>query len=216
VAELLGIGAAAMWYGPVNLWIGEPEQLVLRTGAWSLMSLAAVPEGLILGGFQAIGIKWWLPELSAARWIVATIAVGFIGWGIGTYIPMFLVDEAAFANGSDPGLVKTTMFAATFGIIVGAVFGLFQSWAFPSETKRRQYWIITNSIGWGIGLPLIYVAAQLASDQSTWIVRILLWAIGGVSAGFCVGVATGVGLYLITSGHAQTHGRVRSNKQSLI
>lgn len=51
-AELLGIASAAIWYGGVNVWVGEPPELSVRIGAWLLMTLAAVPEGLVLGDYR--------------------------------------------------------------------------------------------------------------------------------------------------------------------
>ena len=86
LAELFGIGAAAIWYGGVNVLFGEPGTFLPRIGVWLLMTLAAVPEGVILGGLQAAGVRWFLPAVSAIRWIAATIAVGLLGWGIGTFM----------------------------------------------------------------------------------------------------------------------------------
>ena len=197
VAELLGIGSAAVWYGAINVWLGEPSVFILRLGAWFLMSLAAVPEGLVLGGLQAIGIRWFLPTTSTFRWITATMAVGFLGWGIGTAMPLFFVSEAELSNGPGPSLAAIAMFSAAFGVAVGAIFGLAQVWALPAQAKRRWIWVVCNAIGWGAGLPLIYIAAQIAADQSGWLSRALLWSLGGVGAGACVGLATGVGLKVL-------------------
>ena len=199
VAELLGIASAAIWYGAVNFWLGEPPEFLLRIVAWFLMTLAAVPEGLVLGGLQAYGLSWVFATVSRSRWILATIVVGLIGWGIGAFLPLFLVAEPAVGGGNEPGLAATAMFAAVFGVLIGAVFGLGQSWALPAEARRRYRWIIGNAVGWAIGLPFVYVAAQLAADQSGWVVRIALWAAGGIGAGSCVGLSTGIALLGMTN-----------------
>lgn len=199
-AELLGIGSAAVWYGAVNIWVGEPSALALRLGAWLLMSLAAVPEGLILGGLQVIGLRWFFPATSRSRWILATTAVGLVGWGIGTAIPLFMIEPTGPEHGAEPSLAATAAFSAVFGVGIGAVFGLAQSWALPPQARPRRLWVACNAIGWALGLPLIYMAAQVAADQAGWTLRLLLWALGGVGAGASVGVATGLCLRRLKSG----------------
>jgi hypothetical protein len=204
VAELLGIGSAAVWYGAINVWLGEPSVFILRLGAWFLMSLAAVPEGLVLGGLQAIGIRWFLPSTSTFRWITATIAVGLLGWGMGTATPLFFVSEAELSNGTEPSFAAIALFSAAFGAAVGAIFGLAQAWALPAQTKRGWIWVVCNVIGWAVGLPLIYLAAQFAADQPDWVLRVILWALGGLGAGASVGVATGLGLIAMTKQQSTT------------
>lgn len=200
VAEFLGIGAAALWYGVVNVVVGEPVPLLARAGAWLLMTLAAVPEGLVLGGLQAVGIRWFLPSVSMRRWIVATVAVGIVGWAIGTFIPLFVVGPApGDVPVDEPGLAATALFAAVFGLAVGAIFGLAQYWALPGEARRRPLWVVANTAGWGLGLPCIYVAAQLGGDLDGWVPRIAAWALGGLGAGAALGGATGLALLRMRS-----------------
>jgi len=198
VAELLGIASAAVWYGAMNVWVGEPKEIALRIGAWLMMSLAAVPEGFVLGGLQSVGLRWFFNGVSTARWVFTTICVGFLGWGIGTFIPLFIVDETAMTNGDEPGLAVTAFFAAIFGILVGLLFGGVQSSALPAEAIRKFPWVVGNAAGWALGLPLIYIGAQIAADQAGWAARIILWACGGVGAGATVGIFTGFALFWMT------------------
>jgi hypothetical protein len=193
VAEFVGIGLAAAWYGGTMLWLGEPPALGARVGVWLLALLAAVPEGLVLGGLQAWGLKRHVPDLSARRFIAATVLVGLIGWGIGAFIPMFLFFEpqADVGTAAEPGLAATTLFAAVFGGIAGALFGGFQALALPPSVQRRAPWVLANTVGWTVALPLIYVAAQWGADlPASWAVKWLLWAGSGLAAGACVGIAT--------------------------
>lgn len=198
VAEILGITAAALWYGAVNLTLGEPENLLLRAGVWGLMTLAAVPEGLILGGLQTIGVRWFVPGVRRRRWISATIAVGLLGWGIGTFIPMFVMTEAPLADPQAvaPGLGPTLLFAAAFGAPVGLVFGAAQSLALPNG---RMLWTLANGIAWAVALPMIYGGAQLASDVTGWAPRLAFWALGGLGAGTTIGAITGLALLRLRS-----------------
>jgi hypothetical protein len=198
-AELLGIASAATWYGGVHATLGEPEPLMLRLVAWLLMSLAAIPEGLILGGLQAIGVKVFIPAASARRWILATIFVGLLGWGIGTFIPMFIVTETPGAAAPDPTseLAGVMIFAAGFGLLIGAVFGAAQAWGLPRGGGRRWSWTIANAVGWAVALPMIYGAANIATEVPRWAAKLAIWAAGGCVAGLLIGIVTGVALLLM-------------------
>lgn len=193
-AEFVGIGLAAAWYGGTMWLFGEPPALGARIGVWLLAVLAAVPEGLVLGGLQAWGLKRYLPDLSARRFVGATVLVGLIGWGIGAFIPMFLFFEPQTADASsvtEPGLAATALFATVFGAIAGALFGGFQALALPASVRRRGPWVLANTVGWAVALPLIYVAAQWGADLPTsWAVKWGLWAGSGLAAGACIGIAT--------------------------
>ena len=166
------------------------------------MSLAAVPEGVILGGLQAIGARMFVPDISARRWIVATIFVGFLGWGIGTFIPMFVITEVPVATDSDPSseLQGALLFAAVFGVLIGAVFGSAQSLALPRGKGRRLSWTVANAIGWAVALPMIYGAAQIATAYPGWAAKIAIWASGGAVAGILLGVMTGIALLRMRRG----------------
>ncbi len=199
-AELFGILIAAAWYGGVNVWIGEPVAIPARIGVWVLMTLAAVPEGVVLGGLQAIGLRWFIADVSFVRWIWATILVGLIGWGIGTFLPLFVFTEPSVLPDMEPMLASTALFAASFGVVIGTVFGLFQAWVLPVNTKHKSIWVISNAIGWTVALPMIYIAAQIGADYSGWAARLAMWAAGGCAAGATLGVATGCGLTILEAG----------------
>jgi hypothetical protein len=195
LAEFLGIAAAALWYGAANVLFGEPAEFSARLAVWLVMSLAAVPEGLILGGLQATGIRWFIPKVSACKWILATVAVGFLGWAIGIAVPMFLYTVEGHKIEPQPNLTATAGFATAFGASVGAVFGLAQALVLPTDTQGKIQWTLANAVGWAIALPLIYAAAQLAAEYHGWPMRVAVWAIGGLAAGATIGVTTAGALY---------------------
>jgi hypothetical protein len=163
------------------------------------MSLAAIPEGLILGGLQVIGVKVFIPAASARRWILATIFVGLLGWGIGTFIPMFIVTETPGAAAPDPTseLAGVMIFAAGFGLLIGAVFGAAQALGLPRGGGRRWSWTIANAVGWAVALPMIYGAANIATEVPRWAAKLAIWAAGGCVAGLLIGIVTGVALLLM-------------------
>ncbi len=192
LAEGLGIAAAALWYGTVALTLGEPEALLPRFGVWFLLTLSAVPEGVILGGLQTVGVRWFEPRVARGPWIWATVTVGLIGWGIGSFIPMFLAADApAEASAAGPGLSATLGFAAVFGLGVGLIFGAAQSIALP---RGRMLWALANAAAWALALPMIYAGAQIAADLPGWAAKLALWAAGGIGAGLTIGAVTGLAL----------------------
>lgn len=192
VAEFFGIALAAIWYGIVAVTFGEPVELALRIGVWLLATMSAIPEGFVLGGLQAYGLRWFYPTLSATRWITMTTLVGLAGWGVGTFMPLFMVGEAASAP--EPSPTAIAAFAAIFGSLAGVAFGAAQAFALPVGADGRVKWVIANVIGWALGLPLIYLAAQLAGDFQAPAAMVAIWATGGLGAGVCVGVATAVAI----------------------
>ena len=192
VAEFAGIALAAVWYGIVAVTFGEPVELAPRIGVWLLATASALPEGLVLGSLQAYGLRWFHPALSARRWIAMTTLVGLAGWGAGTFIPLFLAGQAA--SGPEPSPMAIAGFAAIFGALAGLAFGAAQAFALPVGADGRVKWIIANIVGWAFGLPLIYLAAQAASDFQSPVIMVALWAAGGLGAGLCIGVATAVAI----------------------
>ena len=88
--------------------------------------------------------------MSTNTWIVATTAVGLLGWAIGTFtfILLFLVGEQAPLTGSQPRLAKTASFAARFGLALGAVLGSAQAFALPTDLRGKLAWVIANAIRW--------------------------------------------------------------------
>lgn len=193
-AEFLGIAAAALWYGLIAVAFGEPSNIVLRSGVWLLMTAAAVPEGFVLGRLQAWGLSWFFPNIVWQRFVVATVVVGLLGWGVGTFIPLFLVGDGAEATQQEPSLFAVAAFASIFGALAGALFGAAQAWAVPTDWRGKLLWVAANVAGWAIALPLIYVAAQMGADLTSTTAKVLSWAAGGGAAGLVIGAATALAI----------------------
>lgn len=192
IGELLGIAAGALWYGGAFLLIGEPPDLPGRLLAWTAMTLSAVPEALILGALQTAGLKPFWP-VRLRSWLAATLAVGLLGWGVGSAIPLFLFPGDA-GPAAEPGAQTTSLMAALFGAAAGLLFGAVQSLALPKGA--RLAWTLANAVGWAAGLPLIFLGAGLGADQPSLALRIARWAVGGLGAGAAVGLATSTAIAL--------------------
>lgn len=191
LGEGLGIAAAVLWYGAVMLTLGEPEPLGARLAVWGLVALAAVPEALVLGGFQAWGLKPAVPDLRVGRWIAATVVPGLIGWGAGGFVPLFVAGPSdGPAVAVEPPLAAILLYAAAFGALAGLLFGACQSLALPRGRRDRLAWIAANAAGWVVALPLIYLGATIGADTESLPLRVLAWAGGGLAAGAVIGLAT--------------------------
>jgi len=199
-AEAVGISVAVVWYALADVYFANPEGFANRVAAWLVMSAAALPEGLVLGGLQSTGIRWFLPTVRRVHWIAATTVVGLLGWAVGTWFPVFMPFEAQPGSAVvEPTVVQTVGFTVIFGACAGALIGGAQSFAMPTVNSGggrslRVIWIVANSIGWAIGLPCIYLAASFGADLSNVAARVAVWSGGALLAGAAGGAATGAGL----------------------
>jgi len=195
-AEYAGIAVGVLWFGLIAWSFGDPESFPGKIGVWLLSTASGVPEGFVLASLQSFGIRRFFGIAhDRATLISRTIAAAVAGWAAGTFIPTFIPFETPDPGvpDADPPLVALIVFAGIFGILAGALFGWLQSAAFAGATLRRE-WLVSNMLGWMVGLPAIYVLAQTAGDFEGWAVRIALWALGGALVGAAVGFATGLAL----------------------
>jgi NhaP-type Na+/H+ or K+/H+ antiporter len=96
-------------------------------------------------------------------------------------------------NFSNP--ILFILFSLTTGLILGALFGLFQWFSLRKYADKAYKWIIANALGWGLGLGWIYLFASLPTEESSMVFTVLIGICGGLLAGLSVGAITG--LFLI-------------------
>lgn len=191
--ELLGIGAAgAIAYLHLR-WMGEPGTDAARWLNWGVMVLAGCLEGTILGWFQWNTLRLRYPTLPAPHWIGITVLVAALGWAFGMAIPLFWTGDppAGAVPPPEPSALATYLMASGFGLLIGAVFGLFQWLVLRGYAQRSPRWILANAFGWALGLGFIYLAASLPLAGSSLWISALLGASGGILAGLSVGAVTG-------------------------
>ncbi|PHY20381.1 hypothetical protein [Caulobacter sp. BP25] len=193
LAELVGILLGASWWVWADGLMPDPNGLFWQICMLLLKALSGVPEGMVLGLVQANLMSRRLPELSIVRWTTATCVVAVIGWAAGSSFSIFATGDGG-AGSFDPSVGQTLLMAAGLGLALGAVFGGVQTLALGGLGVKRWPWIVGNAIGWGLGLPAIYLAASGVALAPVW----LLGAIGGLVAGALVGVATAVAFAAMT------------------
>ncbi|HMQ49726.1 MAG TPA: hypothetical protein PKA00_19925 [Saprospiraceae bacterium] len=193
--ELLGIGTAgAIAYG-INTAIGEPVHIMTKLIVLFAMMMAGAIEGSLLGFFQWRVLKKIWPTMPSGTWIGYTIAIAVLGWFLGMLPSLFFIPSQVEASANaGVELDQPVLFAVLSigsGLLLGALFGLFQWIPLRKYSPKAAYWILANALGWGLGLGWIYLVASLPQEGSPLSVLISLGIAGGLLAGLSVGAITG-------------------------
>lgn len=219
LGEMLSMAVAASIAVAYNYSMGEPESL--GAGALNMLVMlgAGAIEGFILGWAQWSVLRLKYTYLKAEEWIGYTMAVAILGWALGMIPSMFSFNTPTaknvtqpitpiMPNGTDslflkpnfqvtetittePSLLWILLGAAAMGLLLGALFGLFQWFALRKHSSQAKVWILANSVAWAVGMVWIFLAATLP-DASTPIPLIVgMGAAGGILAGLSVGAITG-------------------------
>lgn len=199
LGELIGIGIAASIAFGVNIIFSEPQTLQLKLLILFFMLLAGFIEGFLLGTFQWKALKDKIPLVPKNEWIFYTVLVAVLGWLIGMLPSLFFIPQSESVSSEfSMNFDDTFLFAMISigaGLVLGAIFGLFQWFVLRKYTLKPYRWIIANSLGWAVGLGWIYLFASLPNEDSNIIINVVYGIIGGFLAGLSVGGITG--LFLI-------------------
>ncbi len=192
-AELLGIALAALWWVLIDRNFPAPETLA---GKWAMVvakGLAGLLEGAVLGVVQAGLLRLRYPALSVGGWTRVTMGLAMLGWMLGSAPSILLVpdmDPQGVPSDPPPGI--TALYAAGFGLVVGAAFGAAQWLVLRRAARRALLWIPANMIGWAVALPLIYLAASVGSAELGVGAIAVRAVLGGLGAGLLFGLVTGL------------------------
>ena len=196
LGELLGFTSTALIAFVALTLGGHPTTVPGRLAALLIMTVGGSLEGASLGFFQWRALKRWLPDLSAPRFIGATIAVAAGGWLIGMSVPLVMTLTGAMTSSSstsasvEPSLAQVAVFSMGFGAVAGALFGVTQARVLGPHVRGVSNWVLGNVFGWAFGLPLAYIAGSLGSADTTWWQALGLSAVAGAGMGLCVAAGT--------------------------
>lgn len=196
LGELLGISVAGAIAFGVNSAIGEPQTIADKVLVLFFMLLAGFIEGFMLGLFQWKVLKNKFKKMPHNKWILYTVTVAVLGWFLGMLPSLFFISTNTTSNSApsfdfDNPIIFTLLCIGT-GIILGAIFGLFQWFVLKKYAQKAYLWILANALGWGLGLGWIYLFASLPSENTTLMTNIVLGIFGGILAGISVGGVTGL------------------------
>jgi uncharacterized integral membrane protein len=196
LGELLGIGIAGGIAFVVNTTIGEPETFLTKLLVLLVMLLAGCIEGFLLGTFQWHVLQERFRKIPKREWVFYTVLVAVIGWFLGMLPSLFIisgntnsVQDTTTIDFEHPLLLALLSVAS--GLVLGAVFGLFQWFVLKKYVHKAYKWITANALGWGLGLGWIYLFASFPNENTSLIFNILTGISGGLLAGLSVGAVTG-------------------------
>jgi uncharacterized integral membrane protein len=196
--ELLGIGVAGVIAFSVNTAIGEPQTLPAKLMVLSCMMLAGAIEGSLLGVLQWRALKDKFPQIPLRDWWFYTVLVAVLGWFLGMMPSLFFVPAQNPASNAAPSGIDFENpliilgLSTAMGLVLGAIFGLFQWFALRKQVQKAHRWILANALGWGLGLAWIYLLASLPDEQSSLAFNVSMGILGGLLAGLSVGAVTGI------------------------
>jgi hypothetical protein len=187
IAEFLGIALAALWWVLVDRLEPEPDRLAMQLFMLALKGCSGIIEGAILGYAQATVLRRGYPALSRRGWTAATMILAFIGWVLGSAPSIFTAVNGGTSVSIEPSITQVMLFAALFGLAVGAAFGGAQ-WLVLRRAARRAYlWVPANMVAWMVALPVIYAAASHGSGVPGVLEVAVRGSAGGLAAGLLLG-----------------------------
>ncbi|GEO07107.1 hypothetical protein AAE02nite_47710 [Adhaeribacter aerolatus] len=208
LGELLGIGAAGAIAFAVNHTLGEPVTLPQKLTVLGCMLAAGAVEGSLLGYMQWRVLQERIPRLPALEWMGWTVAVAVLGWFLGMLPSLFFLEGTADNSPQSPAValenpLVLSSIAVGMGLLVGALFGLFQWFSLRKYIPAAGKWILANALGWGLGLGWIYLAASWPDENTSLPLIIISGILGGILAGLSVGLITGIYLPKLTQPKSQ-------------
>ena len=189
--EFIGIGMAAGIAILYNHLAGEPRSLPEKFSNLLIMMLAGALEGLILASFQWRILQEKIPKLPAWQWKLATTFIAVSGWCLGMIFPLFIMEAPDRPVVFDPPLVLIAFISLGGGFVLGGLFGLVQWFVLRKYVSNSSSWILSNAVGWSIGLLWIDIAATWPDTTTPGYLILLSGVIGGILAGLSVGGVTG-------------------------
>ncbi len=192
IGELLGIGAAA---GVALLHLtlfGEPQNISQHIILLVIMVLAGCLEGLITGYFQWSVLRVKFPDMRSRNWIFATVGGAATAWFLGM-LPSIYFSLQPISQGSAIEITNVQFAALSLisGIVLGAVFGVFQFLELRRHARDAWQWITANSLAWMMGMMVIYTGASMPSESTPLLLILLISTLSGLFAGLSVGMVTG-------------------------
>ena len=192
LGEFFGIGFAAGVAVLHFSMVGEPRTVALKLLVIAVMMLAGAVEGLITGYFQWSVLKKRFSEIRARNWLGLTALGAVIAWMLGMIPSTFFAPEASSAAAIEFSTGQIVLLSTGMGVVLGALFGVFQWIELKKHTVQAGWWIIANALGWTVGLAIIFIGASQPANEAGLAAAITIGAISGLLAGLAVGAVTGI------------------------
>ncbi len=193
LAEFAGLGLTFVAGFLSIRWLGEPSTPAGWVALLGAMTVSGAVEGTIVGLAQW-GVLRHRFEIGRRSWVGATIAGALLAWLLGS-LPSTLMQAGADADSravEEPGLGLVLLFASAIGLVAGAVLASAQAVVLRNAVRRAGLWLPANSLAWAVGMPVIFLAIDLAGRAGMLPLRVLWMAAGLAAAGAAVGAVHGL------------------------
>jgi hypothetical protein len=194
--ELAGLGTVALTAWTFLSAMGG-EQTLLQHILFALVMIAAGAfEGAVVGAAQAWVLGPRLPGMPAWEWVRATVLGSFLAWILGM-LPSTLMAALAESSGvepTEPGAAAGYGLAALLGLVAGVILSFFQWRVLRHHLAGAGGWLAANAVAWALGMPLVFLGADLASRAGTIPAAVITAAITLLATGSVVGAVHGLWL----------------------
>jgi hypothetical protein len=212
IAELVGLGTVA-FVGFLTLrQAAEPTGLAQALVVAGMFIVLGGFEGAVVGLAQRTVLLAQLPMLRG--WVRGTVAGAMVAWALGM-VPSTVASLAQSADAAppvEPRLAVVLLLAAALGAVTGPILAMFQWLSLRKAVSARAgYWLPANAIAWALGMPVIFLGAQISEFTSSPALIAGAVALALLAAGAIVGAIHGsVLLWLIPDRPARAAPRQRA------
>jgi hypothetical protein len=201
IGELVGLGSTfAIGFGLFSGPAEGPGILPAILSAF-LMTSSGVIEGAVVGWLQWWALRTAFSMTSRRSWIWATVIGALTAWFLGS-MPMAIANLASSGQEQamqEPETSLIMMMAAAMGLAAGLVLAYPQWRVLRQCTGRAWLWLPANCIAWAVGMPLVFLAVDLASSRASLRLGIAIMAIALAVTGALVGAIHGAVLVYLAS-----------------
>ena len=134
-------------------------------------------------------------------WLVATLIGVLVAWFLGS-LPATLMDMGADQTqvpAQEPETWVVLAMAGAMGLFLGMILALPQWWVLRRTAGRASFWLPANSAAWALGMPIIFVAVDLAYRTGTVWGAVAVLAPALALTGAVVGAVHGLALVWLAS-----------------
>jgi hypothetical protein len=197
LAEALGLGATLALDALILSFVAAQQSVVATALGILLVTATGALEGAVVGLLQWRVLRRPFPRIARRTWLLATIGGALLAWFLGS-LPSTLMDMSAQPGAAPmeaPSPLVMYALASGMGLALGPVLGVPQWLALRRHAPGAWIWIPANCLAWALGMPVIFVAVDLAQGLTGSPVALALMLVAGLfAAGAVVGAVHGAAL----------------------
>jgi hypothetical protein len=193
------------------LWaLSSRQQPILTALSILLITATGALEGSVVGLLQWRVLRQPFPHIARREWVMATVAGAMLAWFLGS-LPSTLMDMSVQGGGEaamqEPSPWMVYVLAAGMGFALGPVLGVPQWRVLRPHVRQAWVWIPANCAAWAAGMPVIFIAIDLAQSLGLTAPLMLVAALGAglFAAGAVVGAVHGVALVWLAARDRTVH-----------